>query len=520
MKKLYTFFVLLLLFTCTSCQKESKKEEPRLKINFQEGDLPSLHPHDLVIYLRGLSLAKILFEPLTRINQHGQIELAGAKSVHLSSDRLTYTFIIRDQAWSDGTPVTAHHYEIAWKTALSPQSTCSRADLFYGIKNAEEAKKGKVPLDNVGIKAIDAHTLVIDLAYPSPYFLELAAQSIACPLLNPEKKEQTVFNGPFVVSEWKKGSSLHLKPNPYYWDRMHIQLKGIDIFFIEDINTIFSLYEKGDIDWVGVPLCPLSAELIQHLKDNFTLKSQPVGRSFWVFLNTEHPGLNSVAIRQALSLALDREAVTHHILIGGEASKKPLSRQLLPLLPKLSLKENIQEADRRFARGLQELGLTKETFPPLEISYSQQANRKQFAEYLQERWHKILGIEIHLKAEEWTVLRSNLEKGLFTISMAYEGAFYQDPLELLERYATKNPSNFSQWLEPNFEKTILMAKHEKHEVNRMKLLSEAEEMLIDQMPFIPICSDRFLFTHNPELTGYVIDSIGAIDFSRSSIIPK
>jgi oligopeptide transport system substrate-binding protein len=513
MRKIY--FLLLLLIVCSGCEKRRAREEQHLKVNFQEGDLPSLHPHDLVIYLRGLSLAKVLFEPLTRVNYKGEIELAGAKKVELSEDQLRYTFTLRDHCWSDGTPVTAYHYEEAWKSLLSPLSTCSRSELFYCIKNAEEAKKGEMLLESVGIKAADFETLVIDLAYPSPYFLELTSQCIAVPLIDADKKEQTLFNGPFVVQEWKKGNYMLLKPNPYYWDQEHVGLKGIDIFFIEDVNTTFSLFEKGDIDWIGVPLCPLSSELIHHFKEKRALFSQAVGRSFWVFLNTENPALKSAAIRQALSLTLDRFAITNHILIGGEPSIKPLSNQLLAVKPLLALKEDAIEANERFERGLKELGFTKESFPPLEISYSQQANRKTVAEYLQENWHKALGIDVRLKSVEWNVLRSNLEKGLYTISMAYEGAFYRDPLELLERYATLNPSNFSQWQESSFKEKIAEAKYEKDPAQRSILLSEAETILTQEMPFIPICSDRLLFSHPPQLKGYVIDSIGAIDFSRA-----
>lgn len=511
------YALIILLMTCAGCHQKPTTINNHLHINFQEGDLPSLHPHDLVIYLRGLSIAKTLFEPLTRINAEGKVELAGAESVTISDDQLHYTFILRENTWSDGTPVTAHHYAAAWKAALAPDSTCSRAELLYALANGQKAKKGEVPLDTVGVRALNDRILTVDLDFPTPYFLELMAQSIAAPLINPQDHQLNVFNGPFMVDEWKKGNYLRLKPNPHYWDKAHVQLQQIDIFFIEDVNTVFALYTKGDLDWIGVPLCPLSGELVHHLADADLISAHPIGRSFWIFLNTENPALSSPHIRQALSLAINRRAITDHILLGGQPSVKPLSSQLLPVLHAIALKEDPQLAINTFHTGLAELGLTPETFPPLEISYSQQSPRKQIAEYLQETWHKQLGIDVRLKSIEWNVLRSNLEKGLYTISMAYEGAFYKDPLELLERYATLNPSNFSQWLNTEFARKIAKAKYEPNHSRRTQILSEAELVLMEQMPFIPICSDRLLFSHPPTLTGYVIDSIGAIDFSRASI---
>lgn len=507
---------LLILFAAFGCQKKADKEQMQsLRIDFQEGDLPSLHPHDLVIYLRGLSISKTLYETLTRINTEGNVELAGAEKVEISPDQLHYIFTLRDQWWSDGTKVTAYQYEKGWKGALAPLSTCTRADLLYCIKNGAEAKQGLLPLDAIGVKALDEKTLSVELDYPTPYFLELTTQCLTAPVQEMEHQEPKAFNGPFMVDEWKKGNCMYLKPNPFYWDKKNIHLKTIEIYFVEDVNTVFSLFEKGELDWVGVPLCPLSAELIQQLYQEKNLNSKAIGRSFYIFLNTEHPILKSTKIRQALSLAVDRTAITGHILLGGQPSEKPLSHLLLPLPPLSSLKEDRALAKEYFAKGLEELNLTKKELPPLEISYSQQANRKQVAEYLQEQWSQIFDIKVSLKNVEWNILRSNLEKGLFTISMAYEGAYYRDPLEVLERYTTRNPANFSQWLHPPFSQKIAEAKYESNAEQRMHLLAEAEKLIVEEMPHIPICSDCLLFSHPTQLKDFVLDSLGAIDFSRA-----
>lgn len=521
MKKVSLFLLLLTpFFFLTCCQKEDVRTPAVLRINFQEGDLPSLHPHDLVIYLRGLSLAKNLYEPLTRVTESGSIELAGAEHVEVSDDLRRYTFTIRPHLWSDGTCVTAHHYERAWKAALTPNSSCSRSELLYCIKNGEAAKKNEIPMDQVGVRAMDERTLLVELAYPTPHFLELTAQALTVPLVDPTQLQQNLFNGPFMVDEWKKGSCMRLKRNPYYWNKERVSLDGIDIYFIEDVHTTFSLYEKGEIDWIGVPFCPLSTEMSLHLNTIGTLKTKPIGRSLWVFLNTQHPMLCSQDIRRALSLAIDRKEIADHILIGSAPSQKPLGDNLLPLKPACSLRQDNQEAQTLLSQGINHLALDPQKLPPIEISYSQQANRKQVAEYLQERWQKVLGLPVVLTAIEWNVLRSNLEKGLFTVSMAYEGPLYGDPLELLEHYATLNPSNFPQWLYPPFGELILRAKHEQDQTRRTQLLSNMEEVLIEQMPVIPICYDKLLYTHPDGLEGYVIDTIGAVDFTYSRFKPK
>lgn len=504
------------LLLSNSCQQSQDNNVQTLKVNFQEGDLPSLHPHSLMIYLRGICIAKTLYECLTRIDAQGSVQLAGAKSVEVSSDQLRYTFTLRDNKWSDGKPVTAHHYERAWKHALSPGSNCPRADLLYMVKNAQEAKKGDLPTDAVGIRAVDEKTLIVELAYPSPYFLELAAQPICAPMIEPANEEQTIFNGPFIVEDWKHNDKLCLTPNPSYWDKAQVSLKRIEIFMVQDAMTAYSMFEKKQLHWIGVPLSPLSTELIVNMKKEGSIKSHPVDRAFWVFLNTQQPALRSSLIRKALSLAIDRKAITEHILIGGNSLEKPLPTALLPINLSSQLKQDLPEAQHLFEIGLKEMGLTKETFPAIVITYSQQANRKQVAEYLQQAWSSAFGIQVKLENQEWNVLRTNLEKGLYEISGCYEAAFYKDPMELMEKMVTLSNNNFSKWTDSPFSEKIQLAKQQADPKKRMEILGEAEEILMEQMPFIPICSDELLFSHPSSLGGYAFDYVGAVDFSKAS----
>jgi oligopeptide transport system substrate-binding protein len=517
--KKHFLFILSLIFVSIGCQKEKKEVNMQnsLRVDFQEGDLPSLHPHDLMIYLRGISIGKTLYEGLTRIQENGKAKLAGAQSVEVSPNGLTYTFKLRKNHWSDGTPVTAFQYEAGWKEALLPISFCSRPDLLYMIKNASEVKKGTLPVESLGVKALDAETLRVDLARPSPHFLELLAQPICAPLQNPSDRSLKAFNGPFLIDKWERNASLVLKPNPHFWNRKQITLDQIKIDMIQDTETAFALFEKNQLDWVGVPLCPLSSEQIEHLQAKNKLLSSPIDRVFWVFLNTKHNHLSSPSIRKALSLAINRETITNNVFVGNRPLVKPIPHALLPLPSTHSLKEDLIEAKKLFAQGLEELGLTKENFPPLIITYSQQASRKQMAEYLQDAWTRSLGIQVRLEPQEWNTLRANLGTGQFEISGCFEASFYHDPLEMLERVAFLNPGNFAQWAFLPYQQKISSASHEVNPEKRMQLLSEAEEILMDQMPFIPISSDKFLFSHPPQLKGYIFDSVGAIDFSYASM---
>lgn len=513
---------ILAIFLCAGlfgCQKKPSipNQERVINVSFQEGDLPSLHPHDLVIYLRGLSLAKTLYEGLTRVNAQGGVDLTGAASYQVSDDFRCYTFKLRPNRWSDGSLVTAHHYEQAWKKVLDPRGDCSRADLLYLVKNAQKAKKGELSLDEVGVRALDAHTLFVELEYPSPCFLQLLTQPVCFPLKEPEKKEMVAFNGPFVVESWEKGNHLLLKPNPYFWNTASLELDRIAVTFIEDSMTAFSLFERGELDWVGVPLTPLSGELVDYLDHHQLLVRSPVDRAFWYYLNVQHPLLKNEKIRQALSLATNRKGIVNHILKSGAPLNKAFPQSVLPVQLKYALQEDGALARTKFAEGLAELELTEQTAPPLVITYSQQANRKQVAEYLQQIWSAALPLKVELQSKEWTVLRTDLERGNFEASGCFEVSYYQDPLELMERFTADNPANFPKWSDPAYIALIAAAREEADPQKRLELLGQAEEILVQKVPFIPISSDEFLFAHHPNLRGYVFDYVGAIDLSRANM---
>ena len=181
-----------------SCQKQ----EPRipmqsLKLNFQDGDPPSLHPHSTPRDNRCACLGKLLFECLTKINEEGEAELSGAKSLAISPDALQYTFTLRDAVWSDGSPVTAFQYEQAWKEAIKPDSLCVRSDVFYMLKNAREIKLGEIPLSKAGVKALDAHTLLIELAFPCTSLLQLFSRLFA---ILKKKNQRNLMAGLFLMS--------------------------------------------------------------------------------------------------------------------------------------------------------------------------------------------------------------------------------------------------------------------------------------------------------------------------------
>ena len=510
---------LILMFSSYACQpKGAKSAITSLRLNFQEGDVPSCHPFQTAGHVRGRVLGKLLFEGLTRIDNKGKPILAGAKELHLSSDKKTYTFLLRDNHWSDGSPVTADHYVSAWRHALTPGSDCLRADLFYLIKNGQKAKKGEVSIEEIGIQALDPTTLKVELENPSSYFLSLLAQPLFAPLKSPQE-EPTAFNGPFKIKDWVKGREIHLEANSHFWNCGCVQLKDITIDCIQDPMTTLYMYEKGQIDWVGDPFCALQKEAKLDLIKKKQAYSQPVDRFFWIFLNTHHPLLSSEKIRKALSLSIDRAQIVNHISIGGEPILTPVPEAMIPYSYHPAPEEDLEGTQRLFSEGLKEMGMDK--MPSVTLSYVNDGpGGKQLAEYLKERWEDAFGFTTQLQAYEWNVFRSHMEHHNFEIGGCMASAFYGDPLEFLDRFAELSNSNFPQWESAVFKEKISLIRQEPNEQKRIDLLREAEKILVDQTPFIPVYRCIHVFAHHPSLKGYTLDSAGCVDFAYASFVKE
>jgi oligopeptide transport system substrate-binding protein len=259
---MWKLLVISLLLSLTGCAPNKPPvKRNQLHINFKEGDVSSLHPHELPSTRRGLSIAKVLFEGLTRIDAKGKIQLAGARRVEISPNGLHYLFHLGDNRWSNGMNVTASQYEAAWKKALASDCNCPHKELLYLLENGAAIQEGRLPLDRIGVKALGEKTLFVTLDAPCPDLLMHLSQPIFFPLFHCERKMQTEFNGPFLVAIWDKDERLCLKANPYFWNREKVSLQQIDVFMIQNPAEILALYEQQTLDWIGFSPDPFLADI-------------------------------------------------------------------------------------------------------------------------------------------------------------------------------------------------------------------------------------------------------------------
>lgn len=457
------------------------------------------------------------FEGLMKVDENLEIVPGMAESYEVSEDGLKYTFKIKDNVkWSNGDPVTAHDFEYSWKRALDPELAADYAYQLYYLKNGEEYNAGEVTVDEVGVKATDDKTLEVELKAPTAYFLELTAFYTLFPVnkavveANPDwaKNADThVSNGPFTLTSWNHDANISIRKNQDYYETDKIFLEGIDFDIIEDENTTWQKYEGGDYDF----LLPLPQAVVAKLKaennPELVIGSQ-VG-TYYYSLNLNSEFFANKKIRQALSLALDKDTIVEKISQGGQLAaegvvpyglmdedNKEFRDTVGPLID-----YNVEEAQKLFQEGLDETGLTKEDFSKAVLLYNTLESHKKIAQAIQEMWKQNLGIEVQLENVDFQVKLDREKAGDFDISRAGWLGDYSDPITFIELWESKSSFNDAKFENERYDELVEIAKFSSDPKERFEAMREAEAILMEEMPILPIYFYTQPYAQKPYVKG-------------------
>lgn len=519
-RKSLLILFLSLVWSCSS----SKPPGSTLRMNLYS-EPPTLNPH-LAIDITSANVLIALFEGLTRVDSNLEPQLALAKSVEISADKKTYTFTLRPSTWSDGTPLTSTHFAEAWKRVLDPSYPSPSAYKLFVIRNGRKVKMGELPKEALGIQTPDPHTLIVTLENPTPYFLELLAFTtfFPAPLEGQNEETPTLFNGPFKLAEWRHEESLLLEKNPAYWDAEAVLLEQIHFVMIDNGTTECYLFEKGELDWAGSPLSSLPSDLLPALRKEGEVHTAPARGALYYAFNTTLPVLNNSSIRKALAYAICRADLVQHILQGDQRVAEAIIPPLPPHWKAYSYFKDGDEARAKelFGEGLKELGLTKEEFPPLTLSFNIVQEHKKVAEAIREVWKRVFDIEVHLESFEWRVFLAKQRVLDFQICRSGWLGDFNDPLAFLDRYQERDIQaseglNETGWSDSTFGELLRNAKEEIDLDKRRQLLEQAEALFMDQMPLMPLYFLNFNYLKKPHVRNLAPSPFGILDFKEAFI---
>lgn len=533
----YVIVSLFSLLLGSSCQPKSSHSvsappqlERQLRLNLcQEpatmdprkgGDPISSHMHFM------------LFEGLTRLNEDGSVSLAQAESVDISPDGRQYTFHLRDAHWSNGDRVTAYDFEKSWKDILDPLFPSVNAHLMYPIKNAEAAKKGRVPLHEVGIHAPDAKTFIVTLDQPTPYFLDVIAFCVFFPVnkavdeADPdwvyEGGKRFVSNGPYHLTSWKHNNEIVAHRNPHYWEQEKVMADSIHFTIIDNEMTALQMFENGDFDMIGNPLSPIPVDALPMLNKKGLIKKKPTAGTMILAFNTTKFPFSNVHIRKAFTLAINREEIVTNIT---QLKEQVATNAIPPILKHNRFREFFKDHDEQTARalldqGLQELGASKEDLKEIVYHYAASDLTNKVAQAIQQQIAKVLGVKIVLERVENKVLLDKLTKRDYEMGQTMWWAQYNDQMNIFERFKYKdNAKNYSQWENAEFIRLLDQSALESGEA-RLATLEKAEEIFLEEMPVAPIYHYELSYLVQPYLHDIGLSPIGDIYFHDIDLTKK
>jgi oligopeptide transport system substrate-binding protein len=474
----------------------------------------SLDPH-IASGVTEHHLIMSLIEGLASEAPEGDDVVPGAAARWEANDSLDqWTFHLRPEGrWSNGDPVTAHDFVWAYRRLLTPSLGGEYAAMLYMLKGAEDFNQGKsTDPETIGVTAIDDLTLRLTLVGPTPYFPSMLSHYAWFPVHPPtilaHGKIDTrasrwthpgyfVGNGPFQLKTWRFKHMIEVERNPHYWDAANVKLNGIRFLPIDNIPAEERMFRDGQLHITEtVPLDKIEYWRDQR-PDNYYNK--PYLAVYFYRFNITRPQLKDKRVRHALSMAIDRAAITKNILKAGQIPADGLTPPVAGYQGPGTVKYDPTEARRLLA----EAGFADpSTFPRLDIMFNVSESHRTIAEAIQQMWKKNLGIEVGLNSQDWGVYLDAQQRLDYDISRAAWTADYPDPMTFLDMWTKGNGNNMTGWTRPEFDALIAKARTVRDTTERFAVLREAESLFLDDLPVIPIYIYVRNYLVSPMVTGW------------------
>ncbi|NLR96801.1 peptide ABC transporter substrate-binding protein [Rhizobium sp. P38BS-XIX] len=448
-----------------------------------------------------------------------------AASWTVSPDQKVYTFKLRDGIkWSDGQPVTAQDFVFAFQRLMDPKTAAQYAYLQYTIKNAEKINKGEIKdLTQLGVKAIDDKTLEITLENPTPYFLNALMHYTAYPLpkhVVEAKGDQwvkignIVTNGPYKPTEWVPGSHVSMVKSDQYYDAKDVKIDNVNYYTLEDQAAALKRYRAGEFDI----LTSFPADQYDWIQKNLPGQAHvvPFLGTYYYVMNATKPPFNDKRVRQALSMAVNREVIGPKILGTGEL---PMYSWVPPGTANYGEPAYVSWKDEPYKQKVEEAKkLLKEAgFGPdhplkAQLRYNTNDNHKRIAVAIAAMW-KPLGVDIELYNTETKVHYDEMQRGEVQIGRAGWLADYNDPINFLNLLSTGVEMNYGRWSNKDYDALIKQGNEEIDLKKRAEIYKKAEQLALDDSAAIPI---YYYVSQNivaPKVQGFV-DNIQDIHRTR------
>lgn len=529
MKKiLIVFFTMFLMII--SCTKSITNTQSIESVSINLGPEPKTMDPTLNSINVVSSYILHAFEGLTKIDSNNNVKAGMAESWNISEDGLTYTFNIRkDAKWSDGKPVTAHDFEYSWKRAVDPSTAAEYSYMMEIIKNAKEINSGNMDYYNLAVKAIDDYTFEVQLANPAAYFLEFIASTVVFMPVREDMIEEYgdkwtltpetyIGNGPYKMKERVIDERIVFDINTNYYAKEEQTAKEINFVLMSDPNTAIAGIRAGNIYFSALE--PPSAEIETLKNEGYIAANNAIG-TFYIELNITNKAFADKRVRQALSLAIDRNYIVENVTKGGQIPagafvptevrglESTFRKENKEYIDVNDYKNNVEKAKQLMAEAGYPNG---ENYPVIELKVSP-GIYVLVGEALQQMWKENLNVNVSLVQEEFPItLQTLIEKDYQMARMGWTGD-YNDPMTMLDVMVSYGGVNHTGFSNQEYDNNLLIAKQSADNKVRMSAMAKAENILMEEMPIIPLYYRADSFIKNPKLKGVVLNPLGRHKFN-------
>lgn len=470
-----------------------------------------------------ISVLGHVMEGLLRFDENNQLAPGVAERWEIREDGATF-WLRPDARWSDGVPVTAHDFVFAWRTAISPATASEYAFILYPVKNGESINSGNLPVEALGVRAVNNQTLEVEFEQPLAYFEELVAFSTYHPIREDfyhsregrygADVDDLLYNGPFEMTLWVHGAHVRLEKNPDYWDRERIRLNVIDMpYFTTDATSALNLFKDGKVavvDYLG------AEQLNEVLQQRWQLKRFGDGSVWFLAFNFSPDRITSNwHLRKALQLVTDPSELVNRVIklpgnLPGESlfpvwlqGVNTFFRQEHPV-PKIEL--NLEAAREHLEIAMEELGLDNPPSIALLVDDSPGAAKQ--AEYFQNLYGSQLGLDIRIDRQIFKQRLAKMQNQDFDLAVYGWGPDFADPLTFGELFASWNPNNNGRFNNTEYDESVRLAQSSLNPQTRMEAFARQQEILIEEVALIPNYERGRVYITDRRLQGVVRRAVG------------
>ncbi|MDJ0905205.1 MAG: peptide ABC transporter substrate-binding protein [Woeseiaceae bacterium] len=454
-------------------------------------------------------------EGLLGYSPAGELVPGAAESWTISDDGLTYSFIIRDGArWSNGDPVTAGDFVFSLRRLVDPATAAFYANAIAVVASAEAIAAGELPPEELGVEAAGDRELIIRLERPTPYLLSLLtypatfpvhAGSIALHGDDFTRPGNLLSNGAYKLDAWTPGSELALSRNEFYWNDAATAIDEVRHHVLTQGVTELNRYRAGELHITSTVPADNFAQVREEYGDQLRIAPY-IGVYYYGFNLTRPPFKDNPGLREALSMAIDRDVLAEKVVGRGE---EPAYSWVPPGVDnyeprRLAFADTSQdERNARARRLMAEAGYGPDNPLQIELRYNTSDEHRRIALAVQAMWKEALGVETALINEEQQVLLANMREA--EVTQVFRSSWigdYNDAHTFLSIVESNNASNMPRYANDEFDAVMDQAARQTNPKWRRVHLEEAERVFLADHAVIPLYFYVSKHLVSPEVEGW------------------